>query len=163
MFAGRDSNTGKSHSLPDRIDSLCLRAINWAKCVLTYPLPLYLGQVGCPRIIKLRSSIQGTQSCVGKRLISGVVCSGCQRRPSLRSAWPSPYSAFPLTRATWELPPTSTCLPPSTVSCRQGPLADCMPRTWSNLVMLGHSKRRCDGGALITSGTSKVAGEIDIP
>ena len=31
VFAGRDSNTGKSHSLPDRIDSLCARAINWAK------------------------------------------------------------------------------------------------------------------------------------
>ena len=30
VFAGRDSNTGKSHSLPDRIDSLCNRAINWA-------------------------------------------------------------------------------------------------------------------------------------
>ena len=33
VFAGRDSNTGKSHSLPDRIDTLCSRAINWAKCV----------------------------------------------------------------------------------------------------------------------------------
>ena len=32
VFAGRDSGTGKSHSLPDRIDSLCNRAINWAKC-----------------------------------------------------------------------------------------------------------------------------------
>ncbi len=31
VFAGRDSATGKSHSLPDRIDSLCERAINWAK------------------------------------------------------------------------------------------------------------------------------------
>lgn len=31
VFAGRDSNSGKSHSLPDRIDSLCARAINWAK------------------------------------------------------------------------------------------------------------------------------------
>eukprot|EP01025_Chloroclados_australasicus_P056517 TRINITY_DN7000_c0_g1_i1.p1 TRINITY_DN7000_c0_g1~~TRINITY_DN7000_c0_g1_i1.p1 ORF type:complete len:1392 (-),score=211.30 TRINITY_DN7000_c0_g1_i1:327-4502(-) len=30
VFAGRDSNTGKSHSLPDRIDSLCNRAIMWA-------------------------------------------------------------------------------------------------------------------------------------
>lgn len=30
VFAGRDSATGKSHSLPDRIDSLCERAINWA-------------------------------------------------------------------------------------------------------------------------------------
>ena len=30
VFAGRDSNTGKSHSLPDRIASLCSRAINWA-------------------------------------------------------------------------------------------------------------------------------------
>ena len=26
VFAGRDSNTGKSHSLPDRIDSLCARS-----------------------------------------------------------------------------------------------------------------------------------------
>lgn len=31
VFAGRDSATGKSHSLPDRIDALCARAINWAK------------------------------------------------------------------------------------------------------------------------------------
>ncbi|GAX72580.1 hypothetical protein CEUSTIGMA_g36.t1 [Chlamydomonas eustigma] len=30
VFAGRDSNTGKSHSLPDRISALCTRAINWA-------------------------------------------------------------------------------------------------------------------------------------
>jgi hypothetical protein len=34
VFAGRDSSTGKSHSLPDRIDSLASRAINWAKYVL---------------------------------------------------------------------------------------------------------------------------------
>ena len=31
VFAGRDSNTGKSHSLPDRIESLADRSINWAK------------------------------------------------------------------------------------------------------------------------------------
>ena len=30
VFAGRDSATGKSHSLPDRISSLCSRAVNWA-------------------------------------------------------------------------------------------------------------------------------------
>lgn len=30
VFAGRDSNSGKSHSLPDRISSLCSRAIKWA-------------------------------------------------------------------------------------------------------------------------------------
>lgn len=30
VFAGRDGNTGKSHSLPDRIDSLCSRAIKWS-------------------------------------------------------------------------------------------------------------------------------------
>ena len=30
VFAGRDSNTGKSHSLPDRIDALCTRAVKWA-------------------------------------------------------------------------------------------------------------------------------------
>lgn len=30
VFAGRDSNTGKSHSLPERIDLLAERAINWA-------------------------------------------------------------------------------------------------------------------------------------
>ena len=28
VFAGRDSNTGKSHSLPDRITLLCNRAVN---------------------------------------------------------------------------------------------------------------------------------------
>jgi hypothetical protein len=31
VFAGRDSATGKSHSLPDRVASLCTRAINWAR------------------------------------------------------------------------------------------------------------------------------------
>ena len=30
IFAGRDSNTGRSHSLPDRIDALTSRAIKWA-------------------------------------------------------------------------------------------------------------------------------------
>lgn len=30
VFAGRDGNTGKSHSLPDRIDTLCNRAIKWS-------------------------------------------------------------------------------------------------------------------------------------
>ena len=34
IFAGRDSATGKSHSLPERIDLLCDRAINWAKYAL---------------------------------------------------------------------------------------------------------------------------------
>ena len=31
VFAGRDSATGRSHSLPERIDLLVGRAINWAK------------------------------------------------------------------------------------------------------------------------------------
>ncbi len=31
VFAGRDSATGKSHSLPDRIASLTSRAIKWAQ------------------------------------------------------------------------------------------------------------------------------------
>ncbi len=39
VFAGRDSNTGKSHSLPDRIDTLCNRAINWAKCAAPAAAP----------------------------------------------------------------------------------------------------------------------------
>ena len=30
IFAGRDSATGKSHSLPDRIASMSARAIKWA-------------------------------------------------------------------------------------------------------------------------------------
>lgn len=30
VFAGRDPTTGKSHSLPDRLESLCTRAIKWA-------------------------------------------------------------------------------------------------------------------------------------
>ena len=31
VFAGRDSATGRSHSLPERIDLLCNRSIKWAK------------------------------------------------------------------------------------------------------------------------------------
>jgi len=30
VFAGREPNSGKSHALPDRIDSLCDRALKWA-------------------------------------------------------------------------------------------------------------------------------------
>ena len=44
VFAGRDSNTGKSHSLPDRIDTLCNRAINWAKCAARWAASLFLKQ-----------------------------------------------------------------------------------------------------------------------
>ncbi len=44
VFAGRDSNTGKSHSLPDRIDTLCNRAINWAKCAARWAASLVLAQ-----------------------------------------------------------------------------------------------------------------------
>lgn len=43
VFAGRDSGTGKSHSLPDRIDSLCNRAINWARCAGPPPCFSFLG------------------------------------------------------------------------------------------------------------------------
>jgi cobalamin biosynthesis Mg chelatase CobN len=38
VFAGRDSATGKSHSLPDRIDALCARAIKWASLSRCAPL-----------------------------------------------------------------------------------------------------------------------------
>ena len=38
IFAGRDSATGKSHSLPDRIDALCARAIEWASLSRCAPL-----------------------------------------------------------------------------------------------------------------------------
>ena len=34
VFAGRDSATGKSHSLPDRIASLTSRAIKWAQVLV---------------------------------------------------------------------------------------------------------------------------------
>ncbi len=44
VFAGRDSNTGKSHSLPDRIDTLCNRAINWAKCAAPWAASLFSAQ-----------------------------------------------------------------------------------------------------------------------
>lgn len=47
VFAGRDSNTGKSHSLPDRIDTLCNRAINWAKCAAPTLLPTAITRMRC--------------------------------------------------------------------------------------------------------------------
>lgn len=43
VFAGRDSNTGKSHSLPDRIESLCrcARGAGWLLPLLLF-VPLLL-------------------------------------------------------------------------------------------------------------------------
>ncbi len=40
VFAGRDSATGKSHSLPDRIASQTSRAIKWAQVQSSTLIPL---------------------------------------------------------------------------------------------------------------------------
>eukprot|EP00199_Chlamydomonas_sp_CCMP681_P000031 CAMPEP_0119108716 /NCGR_PEP_ID=MMETSP1180-20130426/15618_1 /TAXON_ID=3052 ORGANISM="Chlamydomonas cf sp, Strain CCMP681" /NCGR_SAMPLE_ID=MMETSP1180 /ASSEMBLY_ACC=CAM_ASM_000741 /LENGTH=1404 /DNA_ID=CAMNT_0007094367 /DNA_START=16 /DNA_END=4230 /DNA_ORIENTATION=+ len=68
VFAGRDSNTGKSHSLPDRISSLCGRAINWAKlrkkanaqkklAVTVFSFPPDKGNVGTAAYLNVFGSI----------------------------------------------------------------------------------------------------------
>lgn len=68
MFAGRDSNTGKSHSLPDRIDSLCARAINWGKlrttpksdkklAITVFSFPPDKGNVGTAAYLNVFGSI----------------------------------------------------------------------------------------------------------
>ena len=68
VFAGRDSNTGKSHSLPDRIASLCSRAVNWAKlrkkknadkkvAVTVFSFPPDKGNVGTAAYLNVFGSI----------------------------------------------------------------------------------------------------------
>ncbi len=68
VFAGRDSNTGKSHSLPDRIDSLCARAINWARlrrkpkaakklAITVFSFPPDKGNVGTAAYLNVFGSI----------------------------------------------------------------------------------------------------------
>ncbi|KAI7837358.1 hypothetical protein COHA_008797 [Chlorella ohadii] len=68
VFAGRDSNTGKSHSLPDRIESLCSRAINWANlarkekkekklAITVFSFPPDKGNVGTAAYLNVFGSI----------------------------------------------------------------------------------------------------------
>ncbi|GBF93905.1 magnesium chelatase subunit H [Raphidocelis subcapitata] len=68
VFAGRDSNTGKSHSLPDRVASLCMRAINWAKlrkkanaekklAITVFSFPPDKGNVGTAAYLNVFGSI----------------------------------------------------------------------------------------------------------
>ncbi len=69
VFAGRDSATGKSHSLPDRIASLTSRAIKWAQVrdATLLPLPLWLiradGRRGVPSLHWLASVVQMSAAC----------------------------------------------------------------------------------------------------
>eukprot|EP00884_Botryococcus_braunii_P002250 jgi/Botrbrau1/12025/Bobra.0293s0002.1 len=68
VFAGRDSQTGKSHSLPNRIDSLATRAINWAKlskkpraekkvAITVFSFPPDKGNVGTAAYLNVFGSI----------------------------------------------------------------------------------------------------------
>jgi cobalamin biosynthesis Mg chelatase CobN len=68
VFAGRDSNTGKSHSLPDRIESLAKRAINWANlrkkknadkklAITVFSFPPDKGNVGTAAYLNVFGSI----------------------------------------------------------------------------------------------------------
>jgi len=68
VFAGRDSNTGKSHSLPDRISSLCARAVNWARlrkkrnaekklAITVFSFPPDKGNVGTAAYLNVFGSI----------------------------------------------------------------------------------------------------------
>lgn len=68
VFAGRDSVTGKSHSLPDRIDVLCSRAIKWANlaskpksakklAITVFSFPPDKGNVGTAAYLNVFGSI----------------------------------------------------------------------------------------------------------
>jgi len=68
VFAGRDSNTGKSHSLPDRISALCTRAVNWARlrkkrnaekklAITVFSFPPDKGNVGTAAYLNVFGSI----------------------------------------------------------------------------------------------------------
>lgn len=68
VFAGRDSATGKSHSLPDRIDALCSRAIKWAQltakpksqkklAITVFSFPPDKGNVGTAAYLNVFGSI----------------------------------------------------------------------------------------------------------
>jgi magnesium chelatase subunit H len=68
VFAGRDSNTGKSHSLPDRISNLCSRAVNWARlrkkknaekklAITVFSFPPDKGNVGTAAYLNVFGSI----------------------------------------------------------------------------------------------------------
>ena len=68
VFAGRDSNTGKSHSLPDRVAALCMRAINWSKlrkkanaekklAITVFSFPPDKGNVGTAAYLNVFGSI----------------------------------------------------------------------------------------------------------
>lgn len=78
IFAGRDSATGKSHSLPDRISSLSGRAINWAKlsmkenalkkvAITVFSFPPDKGNVGTAAYLNVFASIY--------RVLKVITCS----------------------------------------------------------------------------------------
>lgn len=68
VFAGRDPTTGKSHSLPDRLESLCTRAIKWANlrkkkvadkkvAITVFSFPPDKGNVGTAAYLNVFGSI----------------------------------------------------------------------------------------------------------
>ncbi|KAL3678045.1 hypothetical protein R1sor_021001 [Riccia sorocarpa] len=68
VFSGRDSRTGKSHALHDRVEQLCTRAINWANlkrkakaekklAITVFSFPPDKGNVGTAAYLNVFSSI----------------------------------------------------------------------------------------------------------
>lgn len=68
VFAGRDPTTGKSHALPDRLESLCTRAIKWANlrkkkaadkklAITVFSFPPDKGNVGTAAYLNVFGSI----------------------------------------------------------------------------------------------------------
>lgn len=90
MFAGRDPTTGKSHALPDRLESLCTRSIKWANlrkkkaadkklAITVFSFPPDKGNVGTAAYLNVFGSIhkvlkdlkrQGYDVCVPLRVCS---------------------------------------------------------------------------------------------
>ena len=68
IFAGRDGDSGKAHSIPDRITSVCARAVNWAKlrklrnaekklAITIFSFPPDKGNIGTAAYLNVFSSI----------------------------------------------------------------------------------------------------------
>jgi len=103
VFAGRDSNTGKSHSLPDRISSLCARAVNWARlrkkrnaekklAITVFSFPPDKGNVGTAAYLNSSAPSSACSSSCSARATTSARC----RRPSATS---SSRSSTPRRRA----------------------------------------------------------------
>lgn len=99
VFAGRDPTTGKSHALPDRVESLVTRAIKWAKlrtipaaekkvAITVFSFPPDKGNVGTAAYLNVFGSIHRVLRVRALALSAPSVCSGLAFAAGLLACWP---------------------------------------------------------------------------